>query len=215
MSVFDSSGNTQTLAGAKPEFRSLPNLPENFGNDWLSNAEEILLPEAIRFMPQTAAWWWLLVLLFLVLACVGYSLWQMRQRTLYVRQAQQQLQLLREQLGQGEPEALATVPHLLKRVAFSCWSRTDLVPLGSEQWMRFWSSTAEEEPPPLIKTVAYLDAHSLAAIAPHDRLALFAWAERWISQHRRYRLNTISTLLGSDENLLSATDPKAIRGEAA
>lgn len=197
------------------DFRNLPDLPENFGNDWLSNAQEILLPETVSWIPQTSAWWWLLILLTVILGCMGYAIWQQRQKTLYVRQALEHLQQLGERLGQGEPEVLAAIPELLKRVAFSCWTRVHLVPLNGEQWMRFWGNTSEEEPPLSINVVAYLNAHDLAAITPHERLALMTWAEQWIRRHRDYRRFPISQLVSPSDQPSSASPTKIVQGESA
>ena len=177
------------------EFRNLPNLPEQFGNDWLSNADEIVLPEALHFAPQTPGWWWLALLLGVVVLCVGYAQWQRYQKTRYVREALKQLEILRRRLGQGEAEALAGVPELMKRVALSHWPRTELVPLDGHEWMSFWQHTSTQNPPEILVSVAYLDSHALASIAPNERLSLLAWVEQWIRQHRRYRHCSVETLV--------------------
>ena len=73
---------------------SAPPLPEVFGNYALGDFAEVIAPEAISWLPQTAGWLWLGIVLMLV--AMRYSAKKLLHwyRNRYRREATEQLRLL-------------------------------------------------------------------------------------------------------------------------
>ena len=186
------------------DFRQLPNLPSEFGNQWLSNAHEIILPDQLSWIPQTAAWVWLGILMVMMAVCLLWNGWQSYQGRRYQRQARQQLNQwsVTEQLA--SPEILATYPELLKQVAYCVWPREDLVSLSADDWQVFWRNTSIATPPPLLPNLAYQSEQTLKALNGDECQQLWTWCRDWIDGHRQFRHHSVTQLVqqntGSNES---------------
>lgn len=176
-------------------FRELPNIAPDFGNDWLSNAQEVSLPSAISYAPATSTLSWLLVLIVALLGCGIWVLIRRHQARLYQRQAATALDEIQRQIDCGQSVALGRIPELLKQAAFCLWPRSELIAFDSNDWLQFWQATADTAPPGSISSIGYQSEVTLAAIALDEQAAIIAWSRLWIIQHRSYRHQSISQLL--------------------
>jgi|GEM_PF-3058585 len=176
-------------------FRELPNIAPDFGNDWLSNAQEISLPSTISYAPAASTLSWLLVLIVVLLGCGIWVLIRRHQARLYQRQAAIALDEIQRQVERGQSIALGRIPELLKQAAFCLWSRAELIAFDTNDWLQFWQATADTAPPSSINSIGYQSEMTLAAMALDEQKAIIAWSRLWISQHRSYRHQSISQLL--------------------
>ncbi len=191
------------------EFRQLPNLPSEFGNSWMSNAHEILLPDELSWFPQTAAWTWLGILVAMMAICLVWSWWQSYQSRRYQRQALQRLEQWRVAERIASPEVLAGYPELLKQVAYCIWPREDLVSLSADDWRAFWRNTSVSTPPSLLPHLAYQSEHTLKALGSDECLQLWSWCREWVDGHRQFRHQTVAQLVqekaDSNESMVNST----------
>jgi len=158
-----------------------PDLPEDFGNPWMSNLEEIELPERVSFTPETIGWYLLAGVLVLLLLWLGWRFWKRWQADAYRREA------LRE-LGEIEtaPERL---PELLKRVALVAYPRTEVAELSGDAWLGFLDGTLgttefTQGVGRLLPEVAY-GTDPVGAMDSGKRKDLFELARRWIRRHNQ------------------------------
>lgn len=108
-----------------------------FGNYNLHGIEEVHLPEAISWMPQTIGWKVLAGLLLLAfvyfLYCIAKNGWRNR----YRREALKQLAQLESE--EDRYRVVCRLPFLLKATALQCFSRGDIASLSGEPWLTFLS----------------------------------------------------------------------------
>ena len=74
-----------TLAKQKPD------LPEDFGNPWMSNLEEIELAEPVPFTPETIGWYLLVGIVVVILAGLAWQAWKRWRLNAYRRTALRKL----------------------------------------------------------------------------------------------------------------------------
>ncbi len=181
-------------------FKTLPNITPDFGNDWMSNAHEVALPEAINYMPQSSIVFWFLFLMVMVTSCALWGWYRSRQSTLYCRQAQAELNLIEERLNDGHHRELARIPGLLKQVAFSRWPRADLIDLKTDDWFQFWCASSPTTPPSFIVDIAYWKNSDVEAIENSQQEALLTWGRIWIDSHLNYVECSVAQLTGTAES---------------
>ncbi|MGH1372399.1 MAG: DUF4381 domain-containing protein [Cellvibrionaceae bacterium] len=181
-------------------FKTLPNIAPDFGNDWMSNAHEISLPENSGYLPEASIIVWLLFLVLVFVACGCWAWYRFRQSRLYIRQAQAQLNLIEARLDLGHHHELAGIPGLLKQVAFSRWARTELVGLNAEEWLQFWRASSPTSPPSFIADLAYRKTSEVEAMTANQRRELIDWSRTWISAHHQYVGVSVAQLSGKAGN---------------
>ena len=157
-----------------------PDLPEDFGNPWMSNLEEIELPESVPFTPETIGWYLLAGLLVLALLWLAWRFWKRWQADAYRREA------LRE-LGEIEGSSPERLPELLKRVALAAFPRTQVAELSGDAWLGFLDRTLgttefSRGAGRVLPDLAY-DSGAASAMSREERANLFALARRWIQKH--------------------------------
>jgi hypothetical protein len=157
-----------------------PDLPEDFGNPWMSSLEEVELPERVSFTPETIGWYLLAGALVLLLLWLGWRFWKRWQADAYRREA------LRE-LGEIEtaPERL---PELLKRVALVAYPRAEVAELSGDAWLGFLDGTLGSTDftsgaGSILPDLAY-DSAAVTGMSEADSNDLFGLARRWIRGHR-------------------------------
>lgn len=158
---------------------STPELPEEFGNPWMANLEEITPPEPIAFTPQTIGWYLLVGALGIALGWVAWRLWKRWRANAYRRFALAEL---------AEIESPREVPELLKRVAMVAYSRAEVAELSNQAWLGFLDGTLGTKEftrgvGHLLPELAY-DPGSLSRISAGDKQKLLSLARRWIRKHR-------------------------------
>lgn len=163
---------------------SAPPLPNNFGNYALGDLVEVVSPENISWLPQTAGWAWLGVLLLVVLLHYGWRRLRHWYRDRYRREAAVRLQ----QLAQAEPQDtwLIELNKLLKLTALAAFSREHVARLSGEEWVEFLNRHCASSP--------FTADHGLLlargvyespTVPDATRQALFAACLNWVRTHER------------------------------
>nr|WP_246238025.1 DUF4381 domain-containing protein [Pseudomonas akapageensis] len=151
--------------------------------------QELALPPAVSYMPQTWGWW-----LLVALALLAGLLWAARvywqwQRNRYRREALAQLAQLRTALGDPAQQlgALRQLPELLKRVALSMPGAPAVGHLGGADWQAFLERTSRAPLPrdfaPQLADLAYAPELRLQAIANEQGQQLLTLCTRWVETH--------------------------------
>lgn len=156
-----------------------PDLPEDFGNPWMSNLEEIQLPPRIPFTPETIGWYLLAGGLVLLLI---WLVWRIRKRwraNAYRRAALRELE---------EIDSPRAVPELLKRVALVAYPRAEVAQLTGEAWLGFLdgslgTSDFTRGAGRLLPDLAY-DPSAADRWSDRQRRDLLALCRRWVRKHR-------------------------------
>jgi hypothetical protein len=165
-------------------------VPDDFGNPWMSNLEEIGVPEPVSFTPQTAGWYLLAgVALVIVVWFVWRFYWKWRANA-YRREGLRELgeiEGLIEEEATGS-RALQSIPELLKRVALAAYPRSRVAELSGDAWLGFLDGTVGSTEftrglGRLLPGLAY-DPAAAAKIAVIDSKDLVALAGAWIRHHK-------------------------------
>ena len=160
-----------------------PALPEVFGNYALKPFVEIVPPEAVSWLPQTAGWIWLtLAATVLVLHFVwrGARKWH---RNRYRKEAIQQLRALDPQ--SNSDQLVSAINRVLKLAALVAYSRTNVAQLAGGDWVEFLNRQCEQ--PPFATEQAYMLAVSTYrgdAIEPESARQILEASVRWLQLHR-------------------------------
>jgi len=162
---------------------SAPPLPEIFGNYALKNFSEVVSPESISWLPQTAGWLWL------GLGLLGLSLhyaWRALKhwyRNRYRREAIDRLQALAGR--EDSRELVAEINRVLKITALVAYSRETVAKLSGDSWARFLNQQCEQPPfstaqLELLATAAYRDQTKGG-----QQHQLLQASVQWVEQHRQ------------------------------
>jgi Domain of unknown function (DUF4381) len=163
---------------------SAPPLPEIFGNYALGqDFVEVLPPEPVSWLPQTAGWAVLGALLGSYLAWRGALALRRWYRNRYRREACRELL----QLGarSDSPELAAALSGLLKRTALAAFPRPRVAGLSGAAWVDFLNSRCADAPFQGSLAAALSRAqYTGSELAPPERQALVRACRGWILHHR-------------------------------
>jgi hypothetical protein len=162
-----------------------PEIPEDFGNPWMSNLQEISLPDPVPWTPQTLGWYGLATVAAIALGWIAYRLYKRWRADAYRRAALAELGELERR------DTLQGLPALLKRVALAAYPRTEVARLSGEAWLGFLDGTIGSDgftrgPGRLLPDLAYAPA-AASRITDPDARALVSLARQWIRGHRGWR----------------------------
>ena len=161
---------------------SAPPLPDIFGNYVLGDFVEVVSPENISWLPQTAGWAWLGAILLVYL--LRYSWRQLRHwyRNRYRREAIARLQKIAEA---GEPEFwLMELNKLLKLTALAAFSRDQVAQLSGKEWVDFLNRHCSTPPFSLEqKELLAIGAYRNTTLKDNTRLKLLASSLTWVRTH--------------------------------
>ena len=147
--------------------------------DLLALLNEIVPPEPVSLMPQTAGWWILGGWLLASIACCVAAVRRSRRRNRYRREALAELQHIAARMD--EPQATADISALLKRTALAAYPRREVASLYGSDWGGFLVDSSNNDE--VVKVAAYEIAR-----APYqddiDTICFVRAAERWIKHHR-------------------------------
>ena len=157
-----------------------PALPEEFGNPWMSNLEEITPPEPVPFTPETVGWDLVALFVLLGIAWLVFRFWRRWQANGYRRAALKELDAMK-----GAPQG---VPELLKRVALVSYPRTEVARLSGDDWLGFLDHSLGESgftqgPGRCLPQLAY-DPGFAAMMNASETDELLSLVRRWIRRHR-------------------------------
>lgn len=114
---------------------SAPPLPEIFGNYVLGDLVEVVSPEAISWLPQTAGWACLGALLLVWLLRSGWRRLRYWYRNRYRREAAARLQQLAA--NDGDEAWLVELNKLVKLTALAAFPREQVARLSGDEWTEF------------------------------------------------------------------------------
>ena len=160
------------------------------------NLHDIVLPEPVSWMPQTAGWWALLAVAVVALAWATLAGLRRRRANRYRRVALARLDRIEQALA--DPNARATalteLPVLLKRTALACQPRSEVACLTGDPWLRFLDASYggngfTEGPGRLLPVLAYeapgpgVEEGPDARAVPDQIPDLLRLIRHWILRH--------------------------------
>lgn len=150
----------------------------------IEQLQELPLPAAISYAPQT--WGWLLVLTLLLLltaAWLAHRLYRWRHNR-YRREALARLDQLRQK---PDNAALREIAPLLKRVALSMPQQPEVASLSGQAWQDFLQRstplTLPQDFARQLTTLTYAPDSALQALDEPRRQALLSLCRQWVETH--------------------------------
>lgn len=107
--------------------------------------KDIHLPQALGIWPPAPGWWLLTLLLPLLIFAIRY-LYQRLRRQSAVKTALKILAAIEQDQSGGDLQTLTALSMLLKRVAVSTASRTDVAALSGPAWLAYLDSSLDDAP---------------------------------------------------------------------
>jgi hypothetical protein len=161
---------------------SAPPLPEVFGNYALKDFSEVVPPESISWLPQTAGWLWLGLGLLGVMLHFAWRALKHWYRNRYRREAIRRLQAL---TALEEPcELVAEINRILKITALVAYSRETVAKLSGDNWASFLNRQCERPP----FNIAQLELLATAAYSGQvigSQQHLLLASVQWVEQHQQ------------------------------
>jgi hypothetical protein len=154
----------------------------------LAGLQEIALPPPVSYVPQTIGWLVVALLLLLIASWLALRALRRWRANAYRREAAKELASIASALRADRPEAIASLPALLKRTAIAATSREEVAALTGPDWLDFLDrsmggSSFASGAGPWLTRIAYADPAQCAAIPRADRDELLRLARRWIEHH--------------------------------
>lgn len=163
-----------------------PPLPDTFGNYALGDFAEVVLPDAISWMPQTTGWLWLGGALILLLLHKGFNKARLWHADRYRREARRRLTQL--EMQNSSSNWLSEINKLLKLAAMAAYSREEVAALWGNEWTSFLNEQCAK--PPFTNEQKELLAQATYTLSDtvHSTLtqqALLDAALLWVEKHLR------------------------------
>jgi hypothetical protein len=155
----------------------------------ISQLQELPLPDAVSYLPQTWGWLALLLLLLALGLCyAGRGLYRWR-RNRYRRAALAELSRL--EMALTEPAqtvtALRQLPELLKRTALSMPNPPAVASFSGQAWQQFLQASSPTHLPDdfaqQLAHLAYAPEPQLHNLPPAQLTQLLNVSRRWLEQH--------------------------------
>ena len=142
---------------------------------------EIVIPEPVRWSPQTAGWWVVLFWLIVVILLIVISVRRRRRRNRYRRDALRALQAVGSSGDLAPQESARAVAEILKRAALAAYPREEVASLHGEAWARFLSESSGNDR----QVQGAAEQLAAAAYRPDaDGGRILEPAKRWVRLHR-------------------------------
>lgn len=162
---------------------------DDFGNTFLDKLQEISLPEAVAWTPQTPGWYVLGLLVLLGLVRLAVALHRRRAANRYRRAALAELGAIGSKATgeRGPARAITEIAELLKRTALAAFPRAEVAGLSGAAWLDFLDRSSGSTdfsggPGRLLADGPYQRS---ADVPDADIRELLILARRWIRGHRR------------------------------
>jgi hypothetical protein len=156
----------------------------------LSGLQEIPLPPAVPYTPQTIGWVFLGALLVVALCLAIRRLYRQWMANRYRRTALARLCKLEKQLADPSRrlEALTAIPPLIKQTVLSFCTRNTVAGLSDRNWLEFLDRTYPpggfaQGPGRLLPRLAYEAPAYLTRIPESEVNELLSLVRHWISHH--------------------------------
>ena len=146
--------------------------------------KDIHLPEPVSWWPPAPGWIMLFVLLPL-LFLTGFYIYQSLKRKTAVKTARKLLDAIRKENHHNPLTTLIALSALLRRVAISTASRTDVASLNGQAWLAFLDTSFKDQPFSKGVGRCLADAQYRPALPDDtDMEELFKLCERWLKQQK-------------------------------
>jgi len=156
----------------------------------IGGLNDIVLPEAIAYTPQTLGWYLLLAAIVAIAAWIVVARHRSTVANRYRREALGELAFIQSDLESDETRAgaLARIPVLLKRVAVSVTERTDAASLSGEAWLAYLDDAYGGDgfttgAGRLLPILAYQSPEQLMTVTDQQAADLVELARTWIRVH--------------------------------
>jgi hypothetical protein len=152
---------------------------------------DIVLPERVRWVPQTPGWWILLGVLVIAVCWATYSAIRRWQTNRYRRLALERLARIEQDLAtpSSRDDAMMALPVLVKQTALAFRPRTHVAALSGDSWLHFLDesyggSGFSKGPGRLLPKLAYSTPATTNTVPVAELEALVDLVRRWIRRHR-------------------------------
>ena len=154
--------------------------------DPLANLRDIHLPTMPGFWPPAIGWWLLVIATIITVSLIIFRIYKYWKDNRYRREAIREInQLLIEyNRGWSTSQYIVDLQYLLKRVALTCYPRTDVAHLTGESWVAFLDQTSRSHDFSMGKGQSLIDGHYLKD-PDIDVEALHKCSINWIKHHRK------------------------------
>lgn len=142
---------------------------------------ELVIPDAVAWLPGTTGWWIVLAWLAAIFVLLGMQLIRRRRRNRYRRDALAELSTILAATELGPQESAQHIAALLKRTALVAYPRKDVAALYGDAWADFLRESTRNDR----QIAASAEMLASAAYRPDvDGSLLSQAARRWIRLHR-------------------------------
>ena len=166
---------------------SAPPLPELFGNYALRDFFEVISPDNISWLPQTAGWRWLAVGLLLLALRYAWRTLRHWYRNRYRREAIKRLQEVSKNCD--SPDFLTDLNRVLKITAVVAYSREQVARLSGEHWVNFLNCQCDT--PPFVGELSQLLAtatYRQQSMQQPLQQQLLEAGLAWVNEHQEQEL---------------------------
>ncbi len=164
--------------------------PDSSGQ--LQPLQELPLPDAVSYAPQTIGWVFVAFVLLALLLVVAVAVWRHRRKQLYRRIALAELARIEARLAAGPADfaqrasALAAIPCLIKRTSLAAVPREQVAALTGDAWLAFLQRTRgrfDARSGALLVLASYAPPDRVAAISQEEAMTLIDHTRDWIEHH--------------------------------
>ncbi|MFM0337158.1 DUF4381 domain-containing protein [Paraburkholderia fungorum] len=164
--------------------------PDSSGQ--LQPLQELPLPEAVSYAPQTIGWVFVALVLLALLLVAAVAVWRHRRKQLYRRVALAELARIEARLAAGPVDfaqrasALAAIPRLIKRTSLAAVPREQVAALTGDEWLAFLQRTRghfDARSGALLALASYAPPDRIAAISQDEAMTLIGHTRDWIEHH--------------------------------
>ena len=152
----------------------------------LDELRDIHLPNVPGIWPPAIGWWFSIIfasIIVLLIIIWAYNFWRSNR---YRRKALLELDQIFAEYGQEgcESQYIISLQHLLKRVALTCYQRSDVASLTGEAWVAFLDQTSRSQEFVMGEGQVLIDGQ-YSKYPKVDVKALHRCSANWIKQHRK------------------------------
>ncbi|SOE98191.1 protein of unknown function [Burkholderia sp. OK233] len=158
----------------------------------LQPLQELPLPQAVSYVPQTIGWVFVGFLLLVLLAVASGLVWRRRKKQRYRRVALAELASIEARLAATQTDstqrasALAAIPSLIKRTSLAVTPREQVAALTGDAWLAFLQRTQgcfDARSEALLALASYAPPDQVAAISGDEAATLINHTRDWIEHH--------------------------------
>jgi hypothetical protein len=161
-----------------------------FGNKELIGLKEIILPDPIRYIPQTVSWYILFAFVLILIVWLGYRGYRRSMANRYRTFALRRLDDIEQQLRHPDTRvnALTAIPVLIKQTALKCYRRAEIAQMSGKEWLAFLDKSYggnefTDGPGVLLPVIAYGSQKALDHIEDEEITRSVSLVRKWIEKH--------------------------------